>query len=177
MSRPNPSGVHFLCAPAVIRGLLRSADLGPGDLVIDFGAGPGTLTAPLASTGSRILAVERDDEFVRKLTRRFADRPQVRVIHADLRTVPLPNKEFSVVANIPYSLSTLLVRRLLAQRSFVAADLVVQWGFAKRVSDGQTKETALWARKFHIRVAGRIPASSFRPAPRVDSAHLVIRRR
>ena len=177
MSRPNPSGVHFLCAPAVIRGLIRSADLGPGDLVIDFGAGPGTLTAPLVSTGSRILAVERDDAFVRKLTRRFADQPLVRVVHADLRTVPLPGREFSVVASIPYSLSTLLLRRLLERRSFMAADLVVQWGFAKRVSNAHSRETALWARKFDIRVARRIPASSFRPAPRVDSAHLVIRRR
>ncbi|MFD1052501.1 rRNA adenine N-6-methyltransferase family protein, partial [Kibdelosporangium lantanae] len=49
---PNPSGVHFLSSTSVIRGLIRSASLGPGDLVIDFGAGPGTLTAPLVSTGS-----------------------------------------------------------------------------------------------------------------------------
>jgi 23S rRNA (adenine-N6)-dimethyltransferase len=161
----------------VIRGLLRSADLGPGDLVLDFGAGPGTITAPLASTGSRILAIERDDAFVRKLTRRFADRPHVRVVHADLRTVPLPSREFSVVASIPYSLSTLLLRRLMSQRSFIAADLIVQWGFAQRIAAARSKETALWARKFDIRVARRIPAWCFRPAPRIDSAHLVIRRR
>jgi 16S rRNA A1518/A1519 N6-dimethyltransferase RsmA/KsgA/DIM1 with predicted DNA glycosylase/AP lyase activity len=177
LARPNPSGVHFLSSPAVIRGLLRSAGLGPEDLVIDFGAGPGTITAPLASTGSRILAVERDDAFVRKLTRRFADRPQVQVVHADLRTVPLPSRDFSVVSSIPYSVSTLLLRRLMSRRSFTGADLVVQWGFAQRIASARSKETALWAKRYDIRVARRIAASCFRPAPRVDSAHLVIRRR
>jgi 16S rRNA A1518/A1519 N6-dimethyltransferase RsmA/KsgA/DIM1 with predicted DNA glycosylase/AP lyase activity len=177
MPHPNPSGVHFLSAHAVIRQLIRSADLGPGDLVIDFGAGPGTITAPLVSTGSQILAVERDDAFVRKLERRFAGQPLVRVVHADLRTVPLPGRDFSVVASIPYSLSTFLLRRLLERRSFVAADLVVEWGFARRIVSARSKETALWARKYDLRVARRIPACCFRPTPRVDSAHLVIRRK
>jgi 23S rRNA (adenine-N6)-dimethyltransferase len=147
--------------------------------VIDFGAGPGTITAPLAATGSRVLAIERDAAFVRQLNRRFAGQPLVRVVHADLRTVPLPSKDFSVVASIPYSLSTLLLRRLLSRprRSLAGADLVVEWGFARRVVAAESKETALWATKYDIRVARRIAASCFRPAPRVDSAHLVIRRR
>jgi 16S rRNA A1518/A1519 N6-dimethyltransferase RsmA/KsgA/DIM1 with predicted DNA glycosylase/AP lyase activity len=176
---PMSPGVHFLSAHAVIRQLIRSSGVGPGDLVIDFGAGPGTLTAPLAATGCRILAVERDEAFVRKLRRRFADQPLVRVVHADLRTVALPSKDFSVVANIPYAVSTLLLRRLLSRprRSLAGADLVVEWGFARRVVSARTKETALWATRYDLRVARRIPASCFRPAPRVDSAHLVIRRK
>src|SRR4051812_40477665 len=174
---PNPSGVHFLSSSSVIRGLIRSSGVGPGDLVIDFGAGPGTLTAPLASTGSRVLAVERDSAFVRKLERRFATQPLVRVVHADIRTVPLPSRDFHVVASTPYALSTVLLRRLVSRRSFAGADLVVQWEFARRIASGSSKETARWFRRYSIRVARRIPASSFRPAPRVDSAHLVIRRR
>ncbi|TCO50920.1 rRNA adenine N(6)-methyltransferase family protein [Actinocrispum wychmicini] len=176
---PNRSGVHFLSSYPVIRSLIRSSGVGPGDLVIDFGAGPGTITAPLAAAGPRVLAIERDDRFVRELHRRFAAQPSVRIVHADLRTVPLPSRDFSVVASIPYAVSTLLVRRLLSRprRSLVGADLVVEWGFARRIAAGDTKETASWARRFDIRVARRIPASCFRPAPRVDSAHLVIRRR
>lgn len=174
---PNPSGVHFLSSYPVIRSLIQSSGVGPGDLVIDLGAGPGTITAPLATTGSRILAIERDEKFVRKLHRRFADQPLVRIVHADIRTVPLPSRDFSVVASIPYSLSTLLLRRLMSRRSLVSADIVVEWGFARRIVAARTKETASWARKFEIRVARRIPASCFRPAPRVDSAHLMIRRR
>jgi 23S rRNA (adenine-N6)-dimethyltransferase len=173
------SGVHFLSAHAVIRQLIRSSGVGPGDLVIDFGAGPGTLTAPLALTGARVLAIERDAAFVSKLNRRFADQPLVKVVHADLRTVPLPSRDFNVVASIPYALSTVLLRRLLSRprRALARADLVVEWGFARRVVAAQSKETATWAQKYEMRVERRIAANCFRPAPRVDSAHLVIRRR
>lgn len=179
MFRPNPSGVHFLTEHAVIRQLIRSAGIGPGDLVLDLGAGPGTITAPLATTGARVLAIERDESFVRKLDRRFADQPLVRVVPADVRTVALPSRDFHVVANIPFAVSTVLLRRLLSRprRAMAGADLVVEWGFARRIASARTKETAAWATKYDIRVARRIPASCFRPAPRVDSAHLVIRRR
>ncbi|ONI77320.1 hypothetical protein ALI144C_32505 [Actinosynnema sp. ALI-1.44] len=168
-----------MSAPAVIRQLIRSSGVGPDDLVIDFGAGPGTITAPLAATGARVLAVERNAAFAGKLTRRFADQPLVKVVHADLRTVPLPSRDFSVVANIPFALSTVLLRRLLdrRRRSLVAADLVVEWGFAQRIVAARTPETAKWAEKYEMRVARRIQRTNFRPAPRVDSAHLVIRRR
>ncbi|ALG07594.1 rRNA adenine N-6-methyltransferase family protein [Kibdelosporangium phytohabitans] len=173
------TGVHVLSAHAVIRRLIRSSGVGPDDLVIDFGAGPGTITAPLAATGARVLAVERDVAFVHRLTRRFADQPLVKVVHADLRTVPLPGRDFSVVANIPFALSTVLLRRLLnrRRRSLAAADLVVEWGFAQRIVAARTPETAKWSEKYELRVAGRIRRTDFRPVPRVDSAHLVIRRR
>ena len=173
------TGVHFLSAHAVVRHLIRSSGVGPDDLVIDFGAGPGTITAPLAATGARVLAVEQDTAFVRKLTRRFADQPLVKVVHADLATVALPGRDFAVVANIPFALSTVLLRRLMTRprRSLARADLVVEWGFARRLTEARTKETARWAEKYELRVASRISRGNFRPGPSVDAAHLVIRRR
>jgi 23S rRNA (adenine-N6)-dimethyltransferase len=178
--RPNASGVHLLSCPRVIDRLVRSADLGADDLVIDFGAGPGTLTAPLAGTGSRVLAVERDPTFVRTLRRRFADRPLVRVVHADLRQVRLPGRDFTVVASIPFAVSTPLLRRLLtpAPGRLARADIVVEWGLAKRVTAARPRdlELAWWAARYDLRLVRRIPARCFTPAPAVDAAHLRIRR-
>jgi 23S rRNA (adenine-N6)-dimethyltransferase len=111
---PNASGVHFLASAPVVARLVRSARVGPGDLVVDLGAGTGAVTAPLAATGARVLAVERDPAFVRRLARRFADRPAVRVVHADVRSVPLPRRPYAVVANLPFAVTTDLLRRLLA---------------------------------------------------------------
>ena len=179
--RPNPSGVHLLSCPKVVDRLVRDARLGAGDLVIDFGAGPGTITAPLARTGSRVLAVERDGRFVRALRRRFADLPLVRVVHEDVRRVRLPRRDFAVVANIPFAVSTPLLRRLLTPvpGRLARAEVVVEWGLARRLTSARPRdlEQAWWAARFDLRLVRRIPARCFTPAPAVDAAQLSVRRR
>ncbi|HEY3504236.1 MAG TPA: rRNA adenine dimethyltransferase family protein [Actinocatenispora sp.] len=175
----NPSGVHFLRDRTVIAGLVRSAGVGPGDLVVEFGAGPGVITAALAGTGARVLAVERDDAFVRRLRRRFADRP-VRVVHEDLRRVPLPTRPYAVVANLPFGVTTAALRRLLdGDGPLVGADLLVEWGLARRLTEPVPRDagTAWWAARYGLHIARRVPPSAFSPAPRVAAAHLRIRPR
>ncbi|OLF16548.1 hypothetical protein BU204_15945 [Actinophytocola xanthii] len=173
--------MHLLSCRHVIDRLVRGAGLGAGDLVIDFGAGPGTITAPLAGTGARVIAVERDEAFVAVLRRRFADRPLVRVLPGDLRRLPLPRTEFAVVASIPFAVSTTLLRRLLTPvpARLTRAELVCEWGLARRLTAAHPRdlETAWWTARFELRLVRRIPASCFRPAPSVDAAHLRIRRR
>ncbi|MPY86250.1 MAG: methyltransferase domain-containing protein, partial [Actinophytocola sp.] len=97
--------MHLLRSPAIAAALVRSADVGSGDLVLDLGAGTGAITRPLAATGARVLAIERDADFVARLSAELSRR-NVRVVRADLRTVPLPRREYTVVASIPYSIST-----------------------------------------------------------------------
>lgn len=178
---PNHAGIHLLRDPSVSARMVRSSQAGPGDLVIELGAGLGALTGPLAATGARVIAVERDPRFVAKLERRFAGDPAVRVVEGDARTVQLPHRPYAVVANIPYAISTALLRRLLDPEptAVAAADLLVEWGFAKRMTATHPRdlEVAWWQARFELRIAGRVRPGSFRPAPAVDSAHLVIRRR
>ncbi len=178
---PNHAGIHLLRDPAVSARMVRSSGAGPGDLVVELGAGLGALTGPLAATGARVIAVERDPRFVAKLQRRFTDDDGVRVVEADARTVMLPHRQYAVVANLPYAISTALLRRLLDPwgTSVRQADLLVEWGFAKRMTDTHPRdlEVAWWQARFELSIAGRVGPGSFRPAPSVDSAHLVVRRR
>jgi 23S rRNA (adenine-N6)-dimethyltransferase len=165
----------------VIDAVVRSAGVGANALVLDLGAGPGTLTAPLARTGAHVVAIERDPAFVRRLRRRFAEAANVQVVEEDLRVVRFPRRRFHVVASIPFALSTVLLGRLLDpdETALCGADLVVEWGFARRVSEPRprTSRVAWWGARFDMRVARRIPREAFAPAPSVDAAHLVIRRR
>lgn len=177
----NRSGIHLLNDPAVARRMIRSARIGREDLVVEFGAGTGKLTEQLSATGARVIAVERHPDLATRLERRFSAKENVRVVAGDARAVPLPRRAYTVVANIPYSISTSLLRRILSPgRSPVQSiDILVEWGFAKRITAAQPRdfETAWWQLRFEMSIAGRVRPHSFAPPPSVDSAHLRIRRR
>jgi 23S rRNA (adenine-N6)-dimethyltransferase len=94
------------------------------DVVVDLGAGEGALTASLARTGARVLAVELHARRAAELRRRFAG-TRVAVVEVDVCAFRWPGHPFRVVANPPYDGVNALVRRLLAARQLRSADLVV----------------------------------------------------
>ncbi len=139
-----------------------------GDLVLDLGAGDGALTAPLVQAGARVLAVELHDGRAAALRDRFAD-ADVTVLPLDLADLRLPTRPFRVVANPPFGGSGDLVRTLMASRSLLTADLVLQRAAARRGAErGRVKR-----RHLHLGLA--LPRTAFRPPPRVDAAILQIR--
>lgn len=147
-----------------------AARIRPGDLVLDLGAGHGALTAPLADAGARVVAVELDRRAAAVLRDRFDGDDRVRVVEADLLTVPLPRRPYRVVANLPFATTAATVRRLLASPALRRADLVVQRGAAIGWSQRRV-------RRHVLELGMTIPAHRFRPAPAVDAAVLVLRRR
>ena len=177
----NPAGAHFLTDRRLIDQLVRASGAGAGDLVFDMGAGYGALTAPLARTGARVIAIELDPRLAERLRRRFDGEPQVGVVEDDLRRVPLPRRPFRVVASPPFALTTLLCRRLLGDRSIQlsGAELILEWGAAKWLANPEPRdrETARWAARYEMRLVRRVPAASFSPPPKSDAAYLRIRRR
>ncbi len=180
-SPPNPPGAHFLHDRALIRRLVRASAAGPGRLVLDLGAGHGAITFPLAATGARVLAVERDPRLAAGLRRRVAGQPLVTVVQADVREVPLPRRQFLVVASIPFAATTALLRRLAGDPAarFGGAELIIAWGVARWLTAPVPRdaETAWWTARYEFVLAGRVPAASFRPSPAVAAAHLSVRPR
>jgi 23S rRNA (adenine-N6)-dimethyltransferase len=178
---PNPAGAHFLRDRALIANLTRASDAGESQLVLDLGAGLGAITARLAARGARVVAVERDPRLAAALRRRFDRDPRVRVVEADLRTVPLPRREFLVVASPPFSLTTALCRRLLGDPAvrLAGADLVIALGAARWLATPRPRdaETAWWTARYEIRLAQQVRASAFVPPPRGDAAWLSVRPR
>ncbi len=100
---PNPAGAHFLRDQALITQLVRGSGASMGKLAVDLGAGHGAITEALAAAGARVIAVERDPRLARQLRRRFDSQASIRVVEADLRCVPLPRRDFIVVANPPFA--------------------------------------------------------------------------
>ncbi|WP_309104668.1 23S ribosomal RNA methyltransferase Erm [Microbacterium sp.] len=150
---------------------LVSATTGP---ILELGAGDGALTRPLADLGRPLTAVDIDEHRVRRLR---ASLPRVRVVAADATRHPLDTDV--IVGNIPFHLTTPILRRLLTSTGWRQAVLLTQWEVARKRAGvgGSTLLTAQSAPWFEFRLEGRVPAWGFSPQPSVDGGLLSISRR
>ena len=146
--------------------LVASSPVRAGDVVVDLGAGDGALTAPLARTGCRVLAVELHARRATELRERFAG-TRVAVIELDVGAFRWPGHPFRVVANPPYAGINALVRRLLEVRELRSADLVVAESAARGL---------LRRHPDRLQQGPRVPRSAFRHRPPADARVVRIRR-
>ena len=174
-------GQHFLRSQRLADELVAAACVLPAELVVEVGAGSGRLTEPLRRAARRVIAVELDPGLAAGLERRFERHPSVAVLRGDVLAVPFPREPFRVVGNVPFGVTTALLRRLLddLRGPVTRADLIVQEGLArKRTSPRPCSMLALsWLPWWQIGVERHLPAACFQPRPAVDGAMLVARRR
>lgn len=175
-------GQNFL-RPELADRLVGDADLRPGELVVEIGAGGGTLTMALARRDVEVIAVEVDPVWADRLDARAARVApgRVSVVRADFGLVPLPAQPFRVVGCLPFGATTGILRRLLDDplTPLSRADVIVQWEVARKraMVPPVTLLSTAWAPWWELRQGPRIPASQFRPVPRVNGGVLVITRR
>lgn len=166
-------GQNFLRHRPTLR-LLTDLVCATSGSILEIGPGDGALTAGLSRLGRAVLAVELDHHHVNALRRRF---PSVQVIHADALSVRFDRDV--VVGNLPFHLTTALLRKLLRSPGWQQAVLVLLWEVARKRAGvgGRTMMTAQAAPWFEFTLYGRVPAHGFSPAPSVDAGVLGIDRR
>jgi len=174
-------GQHFLVDPVALAAIVDAADLGAADDVLEIGPGPGVLTEALAARARTVTAVEVDPRMVALLRETQAGRENVRVVEADALAIDLftagERPPTRIVANLPYQItSPLLIRFLGDDRRPPRVVVLVQAEVARRIVAAETdaKERgylSVFCQSYAAaRVVQLVPRSSFRPAPRVDSA-------
>ena len=171
-------GQHFLADAALRERVVAEAGVGPGDEVLEIGAGPGTLTADLVRLARRVVAVELD---ARLLPRLRAAAPGAEILHRDVMQVDpaalFPAGGEIVVGNIPYYLTGALVPHLLGREPRPRRlSLVVQREVARRWCglDGWSLSTVSVQTYSEPRIAFELPPEAFDPPPRVTSALAVL---
>lgn len=178
-------GQHFLVDPNLVRRIVGVSGVGPGDRVLEIGAGAGTLTRGLAAAGARVLAYEIDRRLQPVLEAALAGVAGVEVRYEDasgLDPAGLGPGPWVMVANLPYNVGTPLLLRLLREAPAIVRFVVMlQREAVERLAAGPGSRVyglPSVVVRLHgtVGVAFRVPSTVFLPPPRVESAVAVIDR-
>ena len=175
-------GQNFLQDPFALEAIVSAAEIRPIDIILEIGPGLGSLTRYLAASAREVIAVELDGDLLAPLQAILAPYQNVHVIHGDILDIPpgelITQDDYLIVANIPYYITSALIRHVLeSDRKPRRIVLTIQKEVAERICAGPG-DMSLLALSVQVygtpRIAARIPAEAFFPAPKVDSAVLRI---
>ncbi|GIV63031.1 MAG: ribosomal RNA small subunit methyltransferase A [Bellilinea sp.] len=173
-------GQNFLVDSSALRKLVEAAEIPPDAEVLEIGAGVGSLTVWLAAAARRVVAVEVDANLIPLLRQSLSGLSNVTLVEGDILAVRLSEwlqeEGYLVVANIPYYITSAIIRHLLESRPRPARMvLTMQREVAERIcaAPGEMSLLALSVQVFgQPRPVLRIPAGAFYPPPQVDSVSL-----
>jgi 16S rRNA (adenine1518-N6/adenine1519-N6)-dimethyltransferase len=179
--RPNKSfGQNFLIDRAALQQIVAAAEIAPDDAILEAGAGTGVLTRELARHARRVVAVELERDMLALLAKTTRAFTNIEVIERDLRLINpaelFGHEPYKLVANLPYYITAPTFRHYLESENPPRLLVVmVQLEVAQRIiaEPGDLSLLAVSV-QFYGRpsLVARVPARSFYPAPKVDSAIL-----
>ncbi len=175
-------GQNFLLDETALNQVIAAAEVTSQDVVLEIGAGLGSLTSHLAITAHSVVAVELDSSLIPALTQVVGQYSNVRVVQGDILALDpaglVSQESYLVVANIPYYITSALIRHLLeSDPPPTRLVLTVQEQVAERICavPGDMSLLALSVQVYgQPSIAYRIPAGAFYPPPNVNSAVLRI---
>ena len=180
-------GQNFLVDANLVRIIVDAAGIEPGAGVLEIGPGAGVLTEALLDQGAQVTAVEKDARLHAFLAERFADTPDLRLLHADALETDLADLVArgarTMVSNLPYSVGTRILLRLVGGPAI--PDLVVvtlQLEVGQRLVAGPgSRDYGLASvqvqRRYDVEIVRRISRTCFYPPPEVESAVIRLVRR
>ena len=176
-------GQHFLVDEEILQTIVQSAELTRSDTIIEVGPGLGILTAELTQRAGRVLAVELDNQLASLLKQSLASFANVSVVNEDILNLDpaalIPeHTTYKVVANLPYYITSPTIRHFLeASLKPQTMILMVQKEVAEAIA-AEPGQMSLMSTSVQFYgkpgIIGYVPARSFYPAPKVDSAILRI---
>ncbi len=176
-------GQNFLTNTGIVASIVDAASLSSNETVLEIGPGKGILTEELLKRGVKVIAVEKDRELIPILQKRFEKEikeDSLILINEDILTFQFPKsiEKYKLVANIPYYITGQIIRQFLtAEKKPETMVLLVQKEVAERIIARDGKESLLslsvkaYGTPIYIKT---VKAGSFTPAPKVDSAILLI---
>lgn len=175
-------GQNFLKSKIIANQIIQAANVQKNDVVLEVGPGRGILTEILVQKAKKIIAIEKDKELADFLMDKFKNLKNLSIIHDDILKFQVSGfrlQAYKIVANIPYYITSHFLRKFLEseyQPSLMA--LMVQKEVAERIiaKDGKESILSISVKAYgQPEVIATVPARFFSPAPKVDSAIILIK--
>ena len=176
-------GQNFMHDPNTIEKIVTTAEIMPDDTVVEIGPGTGELTAKLADFAKHVMAIEVDDRLEPVLSDRFADKSNVYFVFEDILKTDILSlvgkKDFIVVANVPYYITTAILQHLLEQdRRPKRIVITMQYEVAERICATSAGEMTLLSNSVQFygkpEIVSKLNPAVFWPRPSINSAILRI---
>lgn len=165
-------GQNFLIDENIVRKIVKAANIKKSDVIVEIGPGTGILTKELALCAKKVVAIEKDEKLAKKL-----DIKNVEVITGDaLVKIHDIKGPYKVVANIPYYITSFLIRTLLElENKPKDIILLIQKEVAKRICSKENNLLSLSVKYYaKAEIIDYVSKNCFFPKPKVDSAIIKI---
>lgn len=178
-------GQNFLIDKNILEKIIEAADLKKSDVVLEIGAGFGTLTEELAEKAEKVITVESDRGILPILKKNLAKYENVEIVENDILRIAnhelrIMNHGYKIIANLPYQITSAVLRKFLENEPRPSEMVVmVQKEVAERICalPGEMSILSVSVQFFgHPEIIQIVPRSSFYPEPEVDSAILRVSR-
>lgn len=176
-------GQNFLIKEAVINKIIVASQLSKEDIVLEIGAGLGTLTKEIAEKVKKVYAVEIDKKLVEVLKAELKDYKNIEIIQGDIRKLQVTGyklQDYKLIANLPYNITSLVIKKFLSAK--IKPKLMVimlQKEVAERITASPPRMSLLAVSvQFYgiVQPVARVQKYASWPEPKVDSVVLKISR-
>ena len=181
-------GQNFLINPKIAERIAFEADISKKDTVLEIGPGTGNLTKYLLTRAKRVIAVEKDDNLIKELTKKFKkeiEEKKLVLINDDILKFNIQKIDckffgnYKIIANIPYNITGAILKKFLSEKNKPESmTLMIQKEVAERIMARDGKESLL---SISVKAYGepkilfKVSRGNFYPSPKVDSAVITIK--
>lgn len=163
---------NFIKSPILVKQLLSVSTIKPTDLVVEIGPGKGIITQELAKSVFKVISIEKDRQLIPLLKNKFLNQNNVQIVCQDFLSWILPNTSYKIFSNIPFSITTDIINKILKSRNKpTEIYLIIQEEAAKKFYPSinfNNQDAVLLAPFYDIEILGDIDRSAFTPKPQVN---------
>ncbi|EZS84853.1 rRNA adenine N-6-methyltransferase [Staphylococcus aureus VET0159R] len=161
---------NFLTNKKALNQIMNQLKLESTDNVYEIGTGKGHLTSRLEKASNRVFSIELDSHLIQLASSKFENNNKVTLINKDIIQFQFPKKmSYKIVGNIPYNLSTAIIKKVVFDSNASEIYLIVEEGFYMRTLDIGRKLGLLLHTQVSIQPLLKLPADYFHPKPKIDS--------